>query len=386
MKAPRLAAPFLLAAAAWLPACGPAGGPPEARASLRLDELLGGADSLHERATEPRSFRFPDDHGPHPAFRTEWWYFTGNVAADDGRELAYHLTFFRSALVDSATFAAAAAGEDRSRWRTRHAYMAHFAVSDIGSSRFHAAQRFARDAAGLAGARPLPFRVWLHDWAATAAHAGEGSMFPLTLRAADGDVAIDLRLEAGKPPVLHGERGLSRKGAEPGNASYYYSLTRMPTTGTIRTGGRTYPVTGTSWLDREWSTSVLAADVEGWDWMSLQLDDGTELMVYRLRRHDGTASPFSAATLVDAAGGSVHLEAGEFTMTPLRNWRSPAGGREYAVRWRVRVPAAALDLDVEAAFDSQELDLAVRYWEGAVRVRGTRGGRPLTGRGFLEMT
>jgi predicted secreted hydrolase len=380
-----------VAGGALLPACGsPAPRDAAVGASLELGELLGGADTLHERAREPRAFTFPADHGPHPEFRTEWWYFTGNITADDGHELGYQLTFFRSALTDSASFAQrddalhTAGGNTadgaRSDWRSRHAYMAHFAVSDISARRFHYAQRFSRAAVGLAGAEAAPFRVWLEDWSAA------GDFFPLRVRAADADVSIDLVLAEGKPMVLQGERGLSRKGPEPGNASYYYSFTRMPTSGTVRIGGRTHQVTGNSWLDREWSTSALSDDLQGWDWMALQFADSTELMLYRLRRHDGTAGPFSAGTFVAADGSTTHLAATDFTMRPARSWRSPVDGTPYPTDWQVDVPRLEMSLAVTAAFDAQELDVAVRYWEGAVRMSGYRAGRQVSGRGYLEMT
>jgi predicted secreted hydrolase len=351
-------------------------------ASLDVGELLGGADTLHERAVEPRSFSFPADHGPHPTFRTEWWYYTGNLTADDGREFGYQLTFFRSALTDSASYPRDA---DRSDWRSRHAYMAHFAVSDIGAGRIHVAQRFGRAALGLAGADAAPFRVWLYDWQVAGGGGADGK-FPVRLAAADADFSIDLLLERGAPMVLQGESGLSRKGAEPGNASYYYSYMRMPSTGTVRIGGRSYRVRGESWLDREWSTSALSPDLEGWDWMALQFSDSTEMMLYRLRRHDGTAGPFSAGTFVDRDGRVLRLDADMFVMTPLRSWPSPLDGTRYPVGWRVRVPGLQLDVQVDAAFDAQELNLAVRYWEGAVRIRGSRAGMTVGGRGYLEMT
>ncbi|HEX6135426.1 MAG TPA: lipocalin-like domain-containing protein [Longimicrobiales bacterium] len=349
-------------------------------ATLTIGELLGGPDTLHARALEPRPFRFPDDHGPHPEFRTEWWYFTGNLAASDGRELGYQLTFFRSALTDSLTFAMLP--PPRSGWRTRHAYMAHFAVTDTRAGEFHAAERFARAAQGLAGAAASPLHVHLGSW--TAAAIGS-EPFPLRLRASGADIAIDLVLERGKPIVAQGARGLSRKGPEPGNASYYYSITRMPTRGVVTIGSASFEVRGASWLDREWSTSALAPHLEGWDWMALQLDDSTELMTYRLRRRDGSADPFSAATYVARDGAARVLAADEFTMTPREVWRAE-DGIEYPVAWRVEVPALDLVLDVAAAVADQELDLSVRYWEGTVRVRGVRAGRELTGRGYLEMT
>jgi predicted secreted hydrolase len=389
----------LLLGCATAAGCAPTAGPPTARASLDVAALLGGADTLHERAVAPRAFVFPADHGAHPTFRTEWWYFTGNVATADGRELGYQLTFFRSALTDSASYVAALADEDiagqdddaveASAWRTRHAYMAHFAVSDITGRSSYAAERFGRDALGLAGATAAPFRVWLGDWHAAgtgAADADAAGIFPLRLYAAGDDVAIDLVLDAGKRLVLHGEDGLSRKGATPGNASYYFSFTRMPTTGTIRVGTTTHDVTGASWLDREWSTSVLEAGVAGWDWLALQLDDGSELMLFRLRREDGAADAFSAGTYVPRDGAARALAAGEFTLRPTGSWRSPLDGTSYPTSWHVLVPALALELDVSAAFDAQELDLAVRYWEGAVRAAGSRAGRAVSGRGYLELT
>ena len=388
-------------------------------ATLSITELLGGSDTLHARAAGQREFTFPRDHGPHPGYRTEWWYFTGNVTAADGRELGYQLTFFRSALTDSASYARASGGE-RSALRGRHAYMAHFGVTDGGTGVFRAAEKFARGAAGLAGAEvggvagggvagggvagaeagriagatvaglpaPAPprtsgaLRVWLEDWEAESVAT---STFPLRLRARADDIAIDLLLERGKPIVLQGDRGLSRKGPEPGNASYYYSLTRMPTRGSIRTAAGTWNVSGLSWLDREWSTSVLSPGVTGWDWMSLQLSDSTELMLYRLRRSDGSVDPFSAATFVAPDGTTTGFAADAFTMVPTGEWRS-AAGVSYPVAWHVAIPALDLELDVAAPVEDQELNLAVRYWEGMVRVTGSRGDRALTGRGYLEMT
>lgn len=362
-------------------------------ASLEVGELLGGADTLHARAVAIPDLQFPQDHGPHPEFRTEWWYFTGNLTGDDGREFGYQLTFFRSALTDSASWLARlddAADAARSPWRSRHAWMAHFAVSDIASETFHHGEQFARDAAGLAGAQASPFRVWLNDWHAVddAAVAGGGTTggFRTRLVAATGNVAIDLWVEGGKPMVLQGDRGLSQKGPEPGNASIYYAFTRMPTRGTVRIGEAEFRVTGNSWLDREWSTSALSPDLEGWDWLSLQFNDSTELMLYHLRREDGTAGEFSAGTFIQRDGSIVRLTVDDFRMTPTRHWRSPDTGSTWPVGWRVEVPSLGITLDVNAAFAAQEMDVAVRYWEGSVRINGSRGGAPVTGRGYLEMT
>jgi predicted secreted hydrolase len=359
----------------------------DVRATLELEATLGGADTAgFARAFAPRPFMFPGDHGEHPDFRNEWWYFTGNLESDDGARFGYQLTIFRTAL-------AASMPERESAWATRQAYMAHFALTDARAQRHVAYERFARGAAGLAGADTSPFRVWLEDWSIAQAspvvpsRPGDArAVFPLRVVARNDDVAIDLTIRAGKPLVLNGEVGLSRKGAQPGNASYYWSLTRLPTEGTVRSGANDIEVHGTSWLDREWSTSALAPGVAGWDWFALQLDDGSELMLYRLRRDDGSADPFSAGTWVDAAAGEEPLDSDDAGVDVLGEWRSPLDGAPYPSGWRIRVPSLALDVVVTAVLPDQEMNLSFRYWEGAVDVRGLRDNRPVTGRGYVELT
>jgi predicted secreted hydrolase len=208
----------------------------------------------------------------------------------------------------------------------------------------------------------------------------------MRLRAAQEGIAIDLLLQPGKRPVLQGERGLSRKSAEPGNASYYYSLTRMPAAGTVRLDGESFAVTGLAWMDREWSTSSLGEDQVGWDWFALQLGDGSEVMLYRLRRTDGSADPSSSGTAIAPDGASRHLARADFQLQDLDFWQSPASGARYPARWRVRVPAEGLELEVTPLLADQELDVSFRYWEGAVGIEGTRRGRPVRGRGYVEMT
>ena len=367
-----LAASLALAALACAP---PTPEPPTEAMDVR--ELLGGDAGSFARAVTVREFSFPEDHGPHPEFQTEWWYFTGNLTADDGRRFGYQLTFFRSALT--------ADPEPRtSAWAASQAWMAHFAVSapDEAEPRFFSRERYARGAGGMAGAEIGPFRVWLEDWSA---EGGEG-MPPARLRATADDVAIDLLLEPGKPPVLQGDRGLSQKGRDPGNASYYYSLTRMPTTGRVVVGGRESRVSGLSWMDREWGTSSLDEGVVGWDWFSLQLEDGRDLMAYQLRREDGTADPLSAGSLVAADGEAVYLPGSEYRIEPLATWRSAATGRTYPSRWRLTLPARELDLVIEPLLENQELDHSFVYWEGAVSFRGTAAGETVGGRGYVELT
>lgn len=351
--------------------------PPAEKSRLTVAEALGGTESTegYARAVGPREFHFPEDHGPHPDFRTEWWYWTGNLETADGHAFGYQLTLFRKALAPRQT------ARD-SEWGSRQVYMGHFALSDIGAGRFHAFERFSREAVGLAGARAQPFQVWLEDWKV---EGSEGGVFPMRLSAEANGTALSLTLEEGKPPVLQGDRGLSQKTAGEGNASYYYSLTRMPTRGTVTVDGHAYEVTGSSWMDREWSTKSLGAGQVGWDWFAFQLSDGSEFMHYQLRHSDGSVDPFSAGVDIPAQGESLRLPRDDVRIEVLDTWHSPRGGT-YPARWRISVPSRQLVLEVTPAQADQELPVTVRYWEGAVRIQGTRAGQPLTGRGYVELT
>ena len=365
-----LALVVLAAAAAF--ALWPSSARQPIQATVAVREALAEDRAGFARALAPRPMSFPEDHGPHPDFRMEWWYYTGNLKTSAGRHVGFQLTFFRIAL--------SPAEEPRSSaWATRQLYVAHFAVTDTAGGRFHAASRTSRAALDLAGAQATPFRVWVESWSAE----GEGGA--TRLRAREGDVAIDLTVSPAKPVVLQGDRGLSRKGPEPGNASFYYSLTRMPTRGTVRLGSETLEVSGEAWMDREWSTSALGAAVEGWDWFAVQLDDGRELMVYLLRRRDGTLDPFSAGTLVAADGTARRLEAAEVQVETLAHWTSPHSGVRYPARWRLSVPSAELRLEIEPRVADQELRVGTRYWEGAVAVSGSSGGQPGAGWGYVEL-
>jgi predicted secreted hydrolase len=347
----------------------------EPAASAVVAEALRGSAEGYARALEPRPFTFPDDHGPHPEYRTEWWYYTGNVATADGRAFGFQLTFFR--------IAQAPPGPARpSAWAASQVYMAHFAVTDVAAGRFHPATRLVRGALDLAGAAARPFRVWAEDWSVE----GEGEQaLPMRLRAAEGDLAVDLVLDGGKPLVLHGERGLSRKGPEEGMSSYYYSFTRMPARGAIRVGAERFAVTGHAWMDREWSTSALGPDLVGWDWFALQLSDGRDLMVYRLRRRDGSLDPFSAGTIVGGDGLARALYAAEVVIEPLAWWTSPRGGIRYPARWKLAVPREGIALEIAPLVADQEFVEPVRYWEGAVRAQGHAGGGPVQARGYVEL-
>ncbi len=345
-------------------------------ATISVVSALGAEDGRgFARAAAPREFSFPRDHGPHPEFRTEWWYYTGNLQTRDGRHVGFQLTFFRNAL------GPASVARD-SAWGTAQVYLAHFAVTDTTRGRFVAFARSSRGALGLAGAEAEPFRVWVDDWSA----AGEGqTALPMRLRASEGGTAIDLILDSAKPIVLQGERGLSRKGPEPGNASYYYSLTRMPARGTVRFDGETLDVEGSAWMDREWSTSALGTDLAGWDWFALQLDDSRELMFYQLRRADGAPDRFSAGTLIGADGAARSLGGDDLRIEVLATWRSPRSGVTYPARWRLTLASRGLEVELSPRVADQELIVGTRYWEGAVAVRGAEGGRRLTGQGYVEL-
>jgi predicted secreted hydrolase len=333
-------------------------------------------------AERGRVLQFPADHASHPEYRIEWWYYTGNLAASDGRRFGYQLTFFRIG-VDPEP-------RNPSRWTVRDLHMAHVAITDIGRRRHVHDERLSRAGIGWAGAAPDTYRVWNGDWEATldnGRHRLRASVrAPQAASAAHG---LDLLLEEGKPPVLHGDAGFSQKGSSPGNASHYYSLTRMPTRGTLVVDGERIAVEGESWMDHEFGTSFLEPTQAGWDWFSIQLDDGSELMVFQLRGTGGHIDPASSGTIVRADGRSRALQPGGFALDPGRRWRSPARGGEYPVEWRVIVPGEQLDLRVRAAVDAQEIvgeASGISYWEGAIEVAGTSAGRPVTGRGYLEMT
>ncbi|HMO56921.1 MAG TPA: lipocalin-like domain-containing protein [Roseiflexaceae bacterium] len=342
-----------------------------------VDTPLGAAEGLgFARADAPRSFSFPLDHGPHPEYAVEWWYYTGNLAAADGRRYGFQFTIFRVGITPTPQ-------ERESTWAARNVYMGHFAFTDVANRQFYADERFSRDGAGLAGATTEPFRVWIDDWSVSGT---DGAALPMRLRAATADLALDLIVQQGKPEVLQGDAGLSRKSSAAGNASYYYSLTRMPAEGSVRIGNEQIAVHGLAWMDREWSTSALGNDQVGWDWFALQFDDGRELMFYQLRLRNGGSDPLSSGVLVAADGSVRRLLRDDVRIEVLDTWRSPRSGAGYPARWRISIPDAAITLQVEPLLSDQELPVSVVYWEGAVAVTGNSGNAPLAGSGYIEMT
>ena len=325
----------------------------------------------------PREFHFPQDHGPHPAYRQEWWYFTGHLAADSGERFGFEVTFFRFALAPPAPAAAHA-----SAWRARELVMAHFAVSDLKEGRFAAQSRLGRVALGLAGTADEPLKVWIDDWQ-LAAEAGGGVRWHLS--ATQPGYSLELGLTTDAAPVLQGEQGFSRKSPSPGDASYYYSLPRLAVRGQLRRGERTFAVQGIAWCDREWGSGGLGAQQEGWDWFGLQLDDGSALMFYALRRRGGARDPLSAGSFVDAEGRVRPLASAQVQIEVEERHRSRAG-TFYPARWHLTVPSLALDVQVRPELAEQELDTTPRYWEGAVAISGRQGARAVGGVGYVELT
>lgn len=339
-----------------------------------LQALQSPAEAGFARALIPRPFVFPEDHGAHPDFRNEWWYVTGNLETTGGRAFGYQFTIFRTALAPENQALLAT-----STFASQEIYMLHASVSDIANQRFYTLEDFARGGAlQLAGANNQS--VWLKinrlDWDA------EG--FSLTVEAQD--FAFTLRLTTQKPPVLQGEQGLSQKSREPGNASYYYSLTRLETNGEITLKNQEkYQVQGHSWLDREWSTSALGTGQVGWDWLALQLDNNQELMLYQMRQAQGIDKDFSWLTWIDAEGQSKRYPASAWQLEVLSYWQSPSGAC-YPNRWRLRLKDAALDVIIAPHFSAQEHSGIFRYWEGAVGVQGQVATQALAGKGYVELT
>ncbi|MFI4908287.1 MAG: lipocalin-like domain-containing protein [Steroidobacterales bacterium] len=350
--------------------------------------------STYAQALLPEPLEFPRDQGAHPDYRQEWWYLTGNLDSVSGERFGFELTLFRFALAPGALTPGpppvrvrSRPGTESSAWRARQIYLGHFAITDLAKNRFRFTVKRARGALGLAGAQADPFRVWVGNWqfredAASGASAADHAEW--RLQAAGHGYGLSLTAQPLMPPVLNGDRGLSRKSGEPGNATYYYSVPRVSVQGTIVRDGRPLQVHGLAWLDREWGSGSLGPQEIGWDWFGLQLRDGSCLMFYSLRDRAGTEDRYSAGTWVDSSGRVRPLSRGDVSIQVLAHWTGADGAR-YPSKWRLTMPATGLDLTIRPVIADQELVTSPRYWEGAVDVSGTRAGRPLAGRGYVEL-
>jgi predicted secreted hydrolase len=329
------------------------------------------------RVTGPSTLVFPQDFGAHPDTQTEWWYFTGNLSSADGRQFGFQLTFFRRGLLgpDVRT-------ERSSAWAADQVYLAHFALTDVNNGAFHPFERIERGAAGMAGASGDPlFQVWLRDWSVKQV---DGQAYQL--RAFQDGLGLELNLRDVKGPILQGEQGYSQKGPEAGNASTYVSLTRLETEGQVTLAGQKLAVSGTTWMDHEFGTSALAAEQIGWDWFSIQLDDGRELMMYTIRRKDGTIDPFSRGAVIAKDGSIDSLQSEDFAIQVDKTWKSPHSGGTYPAAWTVRVTKIGMQLKIVPVLADQELNNSFVYWEGAVRIEGSQDGKTLKGVGYTELT
>ena len=331
----------------------------------------------YQLALPGRKLSFPSDHYSHPEFKTEWWYYTGQLATESGKRYGYQVTFFRFGVRDRQK-------DLKEKPLFTELYMAHFALSDLAAKKFNYRERISRGYGDRAGAATNRYLVWNEDWKV----AGDNKEH--VIYASDRGATLRLALTSLKPPVLHGENGLSQKGEGEGRASYYYSLTRMQTEGELTIGGKKEKVRGISWMDHEFGSNQLRDDQVGWDWFSIQLDNQNELMLYLMRRKDGSLDPYSSGTLVNVNGATKHLTLKDFRIEVVGRWKSPKSGANYPMKWKVSIPAEEIELEIIPAFPDQELitnrSTRVTYWEGAVSIKGLFNNKPASGHGYVEMT
>jgi predicted secreted hydrolase len=322
-------------------------------------------------------YEFPRDHQSHPDFKTEWWYFTGRLVDEDGGVFGYQVTFFRQGLRPPGAREPAT-----SRFVVDDLKFAHFAISDIRGQQFHFAQKINRGAYGEAGFGGTDRLAWIDDWSLALAPDGT-----FTLQSRDDFARLQLHLESTKPFAIHGENGVSQKAEGAGRASHYFSATRLATSGTLEMAGKRRTVHGESWLDREWGSNQLAPNQVGWNWFSVQCDDGTELMLYQMRTRDGGLDPNSSGTFINREGATQHLARDDYQLVPAKFWTSKASGGRYPVAWELTVPKLNLHLKIFTPLEAQELVLRpVAYWEGLIAVEGARGGASVHGHGYMELT
>jgi predicted secreted hydrolase len=322
-------------------------------------------------------YTFPADHGSHPYFKTEWWYFTGNLKSENGREFGYQLTFFRQGVRPPSDRVPAS-----SRFVVDHIQFVHFAISDLSRGRFYFHQDLTRGAFGESGFNQDNRLTWVENNALELLPDGG-----FRIIGKGPEKSIDLVLKPAKPVVFHGSDGISQKAEGAGRASHYYSYTRLISDGQLRIGDDTFTVHGLSWYDHEWATNQLTAGQKGWDWFSLQFDDGSELMLFQIRTKDGGRDPFSGGTFIHSDGSTTAVKNSDFVLTPGGIWKSKASGGNYPVTWGLEIESLDLNLAISARLDSQELVLTpISYWEGSIQANGTRDGRQVTALGYLEMT
>jgi predicted secreted hydrolase len=357
--------------------------------SLFIGPILGSMVKAAEptgylSVTGPCNLDFPGDHGPHPGYRTEWWYYTGNLQAETGEKYGFQLTFFRSQI--SPSDERQKWPQPTSAWRTQQVYLAHSAISNITGKQHLQAELISRGALNMAGAKQIEdtTTLFLKNWSADI-----GPDQHLLTVNSDG-FSYELALTPEKPPVLHGIAGYSLKGSTAERASCYYSFTRLNAQGKLSIGENIVAVKGSAWMDHEYSTALLEPGLQGWDWFSLQLSDKTEVMAFVLRKEKGGIGPASSATVIGNQGQNRHISNDEFVVTVRNTWKSPHTKAVYPAGWRLQIFPYALDLTITPNLADQEmqssLSTGVIYWEGSVSIEGTRAGQPIVGQGYVELT
>ncbi len=368
--------------------------PDKGSSGISLHTGLGGDASGFKRACGLREFSFPQDHGAHPEYRNEWWYITGNLENSSSERFGFQITFFR--IANSPLDTRNRDVEADSAWSSNEFYMAHFAITSAADKKIRYFERFGRAAAGLAGAiservavtansqaeqNPASTKVWLDDWQLSITESDQQT--GLTVSLSQDNSSLELALVPQKPMVLQGQKGYSQKSADPCNSSYYYALTRLTADGTLVFDGETHTVAGTAWLDREWSSSALADDQAGWDWFALQLDDGRDIMLYQLRKQDGSVDEFSHAVEINSRGKKREIPLSDWKVEVDEWWQSDTGAR-YPVAGKVRFSDSGEIFVFKPLINDQELNLTVRYWEGAIKLSDEAGTE--VGRGYMELT
>lgn len=342
------------------------------------DAMIAESDTLFEKALESREFSFPDDHAAHNNFKLEWWYFTGNIATTDGKKYGYQFTIFRNALNSQLS-------DVGSSFATNQMYFAHLGLTDIGKNKHYHFEKFARGINGIAGAEANPLSIYIENWEIKADYPNGNYKMPnFRIIAKDSNISIDLELIPHKEMVLHGDRGLSPKSSIPGNASYYYSYTRLGTNGKISIDKQESQVSGYSWMDREWSTSALSSGQTGWDWFSIQFDDNSELMYFRLRDSLGNTD-FGKGTYVYPDGRYEKLSVDDVDLKILKTKKLNSGSA-YPLKWSFDIPKYLLKMDSQVQVDEQEMKLSVKYYEGSIIIKGEKNGKPIKGLGYVELT
>lgn len=336
-------------------------------------------DSLYAdfaQVVQKKQFSFPRDHGAHTSYKTEWWYFTGHLKDSKDRTFGFELTFFRVGIPQSRDY--------KSKWVVSSVYLAHFAVTDDSGNTFYHFEKLGRPNFNLAGSSEELLSVWIDDWSAKMIDSS------IHLYAKEDAVSLSLTMTPVKPVVLQGEGGLSIKGPEPGQASYYTSFTKMKGTGVLSISNKTYSIVDISaWMDHEVTSSDIAYGVDGWDWFAIQLDNNIELMIYQLRDAKGNPTIFSSGSIVSPDGAYKKLESSDFTIQPLQTWVSAKTGITYPQKWRIAVPSIGVEIEVSPTVKEQELvtksSTKNAYWEGRCLVQGTMNKKVISGNAYVEL-